>query len=453
MKLFQSKYLWVITSFVLFAGYWASCTKKDQVLTVGGDTTTTENTTDLLSLKTSAAPTIDGTIDAAWEKAAKLSILPQVPDPGNGLFAGYIGNTYNGTIRSMYDDQNIYFLLEVTDPTQSVNVVPWYFNPDLNIFGKSTGWQKEPSSRSFDVNGGLLREGFGEDKFAMLWNIDSSTSKFAAQSCYASCHIFTPYMDYSKNPAVYTANANGNHYTNAANEKIDMWWGRLGYMSKDASLQFVDDNYQDYAGGPAVSNLTGGNLNGRHVDGIYVDSAKTTPWPYGPHYTASPTQGEVNNSQNLKINGTGPTVAVPLWINPAFTSNNFILVGETTSGVAKKVTAVDSTGALTLSDGTIITPGADFQRSTSATGPTAKKSIPAYIAYPLLGGRADITCAAVYTGSGWIIEYSRKLKTADALKQDIDFSNFADQPFGIAYWDKSNYQHGIKPGLMLKFQK
>ncbi|MBK9992750.1 MAG: hypothetical protein IPP01_01860 [Saprospiraceae bacterium] len=64
---------------------------------------------------------------------------------------------------------------------------------------------------------------------------------------------------------------NGNHYTNGANEKIDMWWGRLGYISKDPSLYFMDDQYQDYAGGQAITNLTGGNANGRHVDGIVPD--------------------------------------------------------------------------------------------------------------------------------------------------------------------------------------
>ena len=47
-----------------------------------------------------------------------------------------------------------------------------------------------------------------------------------------------------------------------------MWWGRLGYISKDPSLYFMDDQYQDYAGGQAITNLTGGNANGRHVDGF-----------------------------------------------------------------------------------------------------------------------------------------------------------------------------------------
>jgi len=67
--------------------------------------------------------------------------------------------------------------------------------------------------------------------------------------------------------------------------------------------------------------------------------------------------------------------------------------------------------------------------------------------------RADITAGAVYTGTGWVLEYKRALKTGDVLKQDIDFSSLQDQVFGIAIWNNSNYQHGIQPNLVLKFQK
>ena len=450
MQLFQRKSAWIITSFVLFIGYWVSCTKKDQVILPAAVT----NGTTLVSVKTSTAPAIDGTIDAIWANAAKLNITPQVPDPGNGLFTGYIGQQYSATLRSMYDASNIYFLLEVADATQSINVSPWIFDPTQNVAGK-TGWVKEPSSKSFDVNGALVRDGWGEDKFAMLWNVDNSTPKFITQTCYASCHVFTPYVDYSVTPSVPKSNANsGNHYTNGASEKIDMWWGRLGYISRDASLNFVDDNYQDWAGGPGVTNLVGGSGNGRHVDGITVSGASTT-WPYAPTYTTSPTQGEVGNTQNLKLDGTGTSVAVPLWVVPN-ASTNFILVSDTTEGKAKKVTAVSSAGVLTLSDGSTIDPnvGTDYKRTGDAiTGPTALKSIPANIAVPLIGGRADITGAAVYTGSGWIVEYKRALKTSDVLKQDVDFSSLQDQPFGLAYWNKSNNQHGIQPNLLLKFQQ
>ena len=448
-KLLSKKYHWVLISLVLAIGYVIGCTKNDQVLNVAQP----NPGTDLVSMKTTTAPTIDGTIDAIWDKATKLNILPTVPDPGNGLFTGYNGQQYPATMRSMYDANNIYFLLEVQDANQSTMVSPWYFDPGLNVTGK-TGWQKEPSSKTFDANGVLTRDGWGEDKFAMLWNIDYSTPKFLTQTCYASCHVFTPYTDYSVSPAVVKSNANsGNHYTNGASEKIDMWWGRLGFIGKDASLNQADDNYQDWAGGPNVTSLVGGSGNGRHVDGIVVSGASTT-WPYAPTYTTSPTQGEVNNTQSLKLDGTGASVSVPLWVIPN-SSTNFILASDTSGGKAKKVTTVSSAGVLSLSDGSTIDPtvGTDYQRSSSPTGPTATKAIAGFLAYPLVGGRAEITCSATYTGTGWVIEYKRALKTSDNLKQDIDFSSLQDQQFGVAFWNKSNNQHGIQPNLVLKFQK
>jgi len=459
MRVLRRKYIWVITTIVLAIGYVIGCTKRDQVLNVPQ----TNPGTDLISMKTTTPPTIDGVVDAEWSKATKLNITPTVPDPGNNLFTGYIGQQYPATLRSMYDDQNIYFLLEYADATQSVNVAPWYFDPALNVTGK-TGWQKEPTSKTFDANGAITRDGWGEDKFAMLWNIDFSTPKFITQTCYASCHVFTPYYNYTTNTTVTNA-GQGNHYTNGQSEKIDMWWGRLGYISADASLHNADDNYQDWAGGPAVTNLTGGNANGRHQDGQVVDTVKTYPFPYGPHYTSysstigstsagqMPAMGEVSNSQNLKLDGNGASVAVPIWVIPN-SSSNFILIADTAVR-AKRVVAVASTGVLTLSDGTKIDPTAnsDYQRSSSPMGPTAPKSIASFIGVPLTGGRADITCAAVYTGTGWVVEYKRALKTSDALKQDIDFSSLQDQQFGLAIWNKSNNQHGIQPNLLLKFQK
>ena len=68
-------------------------------------------------------------------------------------------------------------------------------------------------------------------------------------------------------------------------------------------------------------------------------------------------------------------------------------------------------------------------------------------------GRSDFSAQATYTGSGWILEFKRLLKTPDTLKQDIDFSSLVDQPFGMAIFNSSNYQHGIQPNLLLKFQK
>lgn len=450
MKSVQKTYL-VIAMLAMTVFVLSYCTHKDQILTPPTATVPTTSTHELVSMKVTAPPTIDGTIDAIWNNAPKLSVVPQVPDPGNGLFAGFIGESYPATLRSLYDNQYIYFLAEWADADKSVFVSTWYFNPIANVQGK-TGWAQEPSSRTFDANGILTRDGTGEDKLAFLWNIDNSTPKFITQTCYASCHVFTPYLDYSVTPPVLKSNANsGNHYTNGVNEKIDMWWLHL---SRDQVYGQFDDNYQDWAGGPGVTNLTGGAGNGRHVDGIVVNGASAT-WPNAPTYTTTPAQGSSNNRQSLKLDGSGATVTVPMWIIPDATNYYYIKASDTLSGgTARKITAVSSSGVLTYNGGTIDpTTGTDYLQIPGVYGGDGPKSFPSYIASPLINERADITCTAIYTGSGWIVEWKRLLKTPDVLKQDIDFSSLQDQPFGMAIWNKSNNQHGIKPNLLLRFNK
>lgn len=373
------KILKVVSLFSFVVLFFMYCTKTDQVVV----STTAKNTTDLLAFKTATAPTIDGVVDLMWANAEKLDFIPGVPDPGNGLFAGYIGETFPTSLRAMYDNEYIYFLAEYADKDQSQKVAPWYFNPTTQL------WAKEGTSRTYDANGVLIREGYGEDKIAMLWNVDNSTPKFTTQTCYASCHVFTPYMDYSVTPSVYKSNsASGNHYTNGTNEKIDMWWMQ---PSKGLSYGKMDDNYQDWAGGPAITNLTGGSANGRHVDDIVVGSTSTV-WPFRPVYTADATQGSFANTQNLKLDGTGATVAVPLYVIPNSTGNYITIADTTTGGAAKKVTAVSSTGVLTYNGGTIDpTTGTDYQRlGTAATSPIGAKCVPSVIVSPIKNGRAEL---------------------------------------------------------------
>lgn len=420
----------------------SSCVNDDQII----EPTQSNNQTDLISLVASTPPTIDGVVDEMWQSAKKLETVTQVPDPGNGLFAGYIGKQYPIAIRSMYDGSNIYFLAEWSDPTNSVQVQPWYFNPTTKR------WTQEPSAKTFDANGALTRDGWGEDKLAMLWNIDKSTAKFASQTCYASCHVFTPYLNPVTNTMV--PNQSANHYTNGANEKIDMWWLKIG---RDPIHSQFSDEYQDWAGGPAYSSIAGGSANGRHQDDQVPSGSFNANYPYAPTYTANAANtGTSNNTQSLAITGSVPEVKVnvPKYIIPAKTNYYYILLSEVNDGTAKIVTAVDAEGVLTLSDGSTITPGADYQRAGDAiTGGHGSKVVPSYISAPLTNGRADITCIAIYTGSGWVVEWKRALKTTGTLKQDVDFSALADEPFGVAIFDKSNYQHAIKPNLLLKFSK
>ncbi|MFM2439287.1 MAG: hypothetical protein RLZ16_284 [Bacteroidota bacterium] len=432
-----------VTSSLLFA----SCTKDAQVVAPAA----AANPSELLSYKTTIVPTIDGAIDAQWGNATVTNISATVPDPGaNGLFAGYIGENYAGTIRSMYDATNIYFLVEVKDADKNTKATPWYFNTTTNL------WVKDGSAKVFDASGILTRDGFGSDQLAFLFNIDNSTAKFATQTCYASCHIFSNYVDYSTGVAVlkpYGA-PGANHYTNGANEKIDMWWTQ---PNRGQAYGKMDDNYQDWAGGPTVTSLVGNSGNGRKLDGQVVTTAKGTTFPFGPVYSAAdPTNAGVANTQNLKLDGTGTLVAVPKFIIPSSTADFLKAEDTITGGAAKRVLAVSSAGVLSLEDGSTLDPkvGTDYQRlGTAANAALGAKCIPSQVVSNLTAGRADISLSAVYTGAGWVYEIKRALKTTDVLKQDVDFTSLADFPFGLAIWNRSNYQHGLQTGLLLKFQK
>lgn len=439
MYLLRSKLFWVSSIVISLVGLIVSCTKHDQVLT---STNSNSNGTELLSMKATTPPTIDGIVDASWETATKLNVLPTVPDPGNGLFAGYIGVQYPATVRSMYDADNIYFLVEWSDATNNL-VQPWYFNPTTKV------WAQRANARQFDANGALTKEGMGQDQLAILFNIESSTPKFVTQTCYASCHIFEPYKDFT---GKWVANTSGNHYTNGNNEKIDMWWCHL---PKDLLTNQMDDQYQDWAGGPGRTDTLGGNGNGRHADDLYP------PTPFSTTYLNTNTgldNGAFNNTQSLKMSDSNATVNVPKWVIPEASNKAFYTAADTlSSGAAKKITAVSKTGVLTYSGGNIDPNGkTDYLDAPDAGYTIGAKCIPSFISAPLSKGRADITATGVYTaGKGWVVEIKRLLKTPDPskLKQDVDFSGLQDQPFGMAIFNSSNNQHGIQPNLILKFSK
>ncbi len=97
------------------------CTKTDQVLDLSTPppADNTANTNQLQSIKITSAPSIDGQIESMWDNAVKLKTTPVVPNPGNGMFIGYIGKSYEVSMRSMYDDTYIYFLAEWNDPDAS----------------------------------------------------------------------------------------------------------------------------------------------------------------------------------------------------------------------------------------------------------------------------------------------------------------------------------------------
>jgi len=451
MKFFQNKQFWVISTLVCSLGYVVSCTKKDQVII----NNPTVNTSTLVSVKTATAPTIDGIIDPIWSNAAKLQVTAQVPDPGNGTFEGYIGLSYNVTLQSMYDANNVYFLVQWNDPDQSLMNTPVAYNPTTKL------WVRQSSNYTFDINGNISSIPFNEDKFGFQWNIGNSIALFPSLSCYATCHLNTASQTVNSSSVVVTTppNAGGNHYTNGPEEKADLWHIHL---MQDQAYGFADDDYIDWAGGQI-------NANGRHSDGILITSTTAGV----PTYSKVP--GSVTNTQSLKITGTTTSVTVPAWVVKGQTNAYALLTPNVTPGVAVTaltgvtaedgttaallVTAVDANGVLTLSDGSTIDPTATtgynevFDANGNITGVGAN-AIPGLIMQKYQGGRSDIPFKAIYNGSGWVLELKRALTTADvAIKQDVDFSPLTDVNFGIAVFNKANTAHAIEPGLTLHFQK
>ncbi len=453
MKLVQSIKFWIMSTLILMIGYAVSCTKNDQVITTSAVT----NTSTLNSMKTTSAPSIDGAVDAIWNNAEKLTVTAQVPEPGYGTFAGYIGDSYDVTLRSMYDANNIYFLAEWKDADQSLLNTPVAFNPT------TLTWARQGSSYAYDINGNPTTVPFNEDKFGFQFNINNTIAAFAAQSCYATCHLnpATDSINNHVNPPVLVnipPRAGGNHFTNGPNEKADLWHIHL---MQDQAYGFADDDYIDYAGGQL-------NANGRHSDGAFIKSTTNGV----PTYTTVP--GSVTNTQTLTITGKSKTATVPAWVVPGQSNAYYLLTTNITAGAgvttltgvtaadgsttALLVTAVDSNGVLTLSDNSTIDPTAssDYNIITNSSGTitgVGAKAIPGIVLQKYQGGRTDITFKAVYANGGWTLELKRALTTSDvAVLQDVDFSPLTDVNFGIAVFDKANTAHAIKPGLTLHFK-
>ena len=394
MKLFNSKFTWVIISLLSGLGYVISCTKNDQVLDVPKPV---NNSTDLVSVKVSTPPTIDGAVGAMWANIPKLRFSTVVPEVTGDVFRGYNGNVIPSvTLRSAYDVNNIYFLAEWVDPTQSLSRLPWYFDPSTKI------WAQEKGAPTFSATGAILRPAFYEDKLAFLWNINNSVTGWNNGTCYKSCHTGLPASDGSSR-----------HYTNFPSERIDMWHWKSVRGGVNGPNMF-EDQHQFY-------NYPNGR-KGDDGNDVYTNNVQT-------------------------LGG----VSVPKYVITGKSNYGWILQSEIENSTTKTVTAVDANGVLTLSDATTIDPnvGTDYQRIGTGIGP---KAIPGIIINTYTGSRADIPCKATYTGSGWILEFKRALKTADAVN-DIDFSSLTDQYFGFAIFENAQIAHSIKPNLILKFEK
>ncbi len=458
-----------------------NCTKHDQVLDLSTATTPTPvlNTDTLNVVRGTAtlasqgdnAARWDGTIEAVWNSAPKLTVHATVPDLGNNTFTGFVGNSTDISLRAMYDATNLYMLVEFTTPQHNAMSAQWYFNPLQTDMTKRWAQEATASSLTNLSPDGSYRPPFAQDQFVILWNIAHSCQTFDALSCYAACHVASTYGG--------TVAADGGiMYTNGPNERLDVWRGRMLQVCNTNQLNdcFIDD-------GSSISYGESGALNKNEVHGDwqllngpsasipvqYQSAGKLVSSPGATRVYAA--DGGFSNKQTMPIsNKPSKKANIPIWVIPAALGTNpyntasrssAIMLSDTLAGgLAKKVVAVDSFGVLTLSDATTIDPrnaasSFYYQQIGAIDGANC---IPGSIIGTYTGSRGDVTANAAYVGSGWRMLLSRKLSngpsgTNDAVN-DVDFSTLEDMPFGCgAMINRADNQHAIVAGLHMHFKK
>lgn len=203
----------------------------------------------LFSVKTDAAPVLDGVGDEAGWAAAPVSSF----DVAKGANMGE--TTIN--IQSLYTDDTIYFLLSWADPTESFIRSPWVKQAD-GTWAKL----KDPDDKGGDNNL------YYEDKMAFIWTINNSIPKFERTGCNTACH--TKGKDAEVKPY-------GNKYTEEGTGDIWHW-------KSVRTLNQMDDQYLDSTQWSADTPEAG-----RHSDpkdgGGYVDNQtedKSMPMWMGP---------------------------------------------------------------------------------------------------------------------------------------------------------------------------
>jgi hypothetical protein len=209
----------------------------------------------LVSVKTDQAPTIDGAVEAIWEKAPAYKItLDQTPYKPEG----YKGITKtNVTMKSMYDKEYLYLLVQWEDPTQSFERAPWVKQSD--------GTWKQLKARDNTGHDNT----YYEDKMAMLWNI--SAKGFEKKGCEVACHKAR-----GGKIAGIDDKSPGRKFTDAPGETIDMWHWK-GVRTNPVGQ--IDDQYVDDTKDPA-KNADWGRKGDVKTGGGYADNSnkdKTGP--------------------------------------------------------------------------------------------------------------------------------------------------------------------------------
>ncbi|MBI4542335.1 MAG: hypothetical protein HY705_04840 [Gemmatimonadetes bacterium] len=204
----------------------------------------------LTAARATAAPTVDGVAEAAWNGATALLI------PISGGFAGDV----TVTMRALYTTDRIYFLLEWDDPTESVVRSPWVKT--------ASGWLKQSVAPLTFDNSRLAswrnppEAYYYEDKLAIIWNTvgASAVDGFDENGCAVLCHVDRP------------GDPRPLKYTNSVGETADMWHWKL---VRTNAVHRLDDQYVYW--NRAVSVNSGGGRAGDPGGGEYSSNGSVLP--------------------------------------------------------------------------------------------------------------------------------------------------------------------------------
>jgi hypothetical protein len=165
----------------------------------------------VVSIAADEAPVLDGVVDEAiWEDAEAIEV---------GMRRGANMEESDGTVKSVYTEDMVYFLVTWTDPTESFLRFPWEMQDD----GSWVQW-KDPENAGGDENV------WYEDKFAFIWSIDNSIVDFEFDGCDIACHA----GDESGKPY-------GNKFTDGEGEMGDIW-----HFKSVRNVGQVHDQYLDW---------------------------------------------------------------------------------------------------------------------------------------------------------------------------------------------------------------
>ncbi len=342
--------LWVLVCLMVLG--LTACSDDDDDTTPTGVTYPTGS---LVSAKTTTLPSSNATVDALWANVEGISISTTVAtydinvDGHDIWWDDYEGMTIDMTMKSVYTDDDIYFLCTWNDSEDSKTRQAWYYNTNDGNVEDANG---DVIPAKWLQMGKKYPDEFGnppayEDKITFFWDI--TMDNFENSGCATLCH------------GQYMA-------TNGAGQRADIWhWKR----DRTGPVSQIDDKWLN------------DDQNGRHGD--------------------EGTGAYSSNTHDLVTTSHGTISAPNYWI-PGATDYHWITQADMDAGVAREIVDMNADGDWVDEDGTVLLK-AEF-------GYTSNKVIPSLMGIkPGTGSRGDVSAWHNWADGTWTLKIKRARDT------------------------------------------